>query len=1025
MSTFHPGGKILRSVYLALWFLLSLSLKSQAFAQEAPRQIPLAQERALQAATEWLEPPLTFSGEVCALSEAEPIGGWSDGSLKSDLLCGKDLVGFFVGPTDPVPFFEQVGPGRALEVKVSNYISATENVSCGAPAKLLVRQIDLQVIACRNIVDGWPSLALISQSADEILLAYGAASAFPYLADLMGIDVSSIPKQDLVKLVAGLWSVPVPMGSIADRGSIKADWAAAREASERLDFSAAQARLEAALEVQVQLFGDADFTTAALLLDLAMVLAYQEEFEAAQAIIRRAGPIIDGSPRSSDRAKFSGYQASISALQGEFSTASRFALDATNKWREIIGADDQQALLSLFQSEENQIIDAQPELALALAREAGILLKVGDPVSAYAKASEALFILNSAQQRPPIWRSEILGVLGEASSALGRLSASETFFAKAISLRRSVQGDNAGMVRLLLAQGRAYQREAMNINAIITYRKAIGIVKDMPRGSVALRVDDLIPFAEAVLAEAQSLASEDEQLGVMTELYDAFQMAFVPGRDEAIDLASVQINDADPALAKLLSNLKTSLLAQLELSGKLAIERGKSAAERDDNSIAVWTARSKEVTARSVSLRDTLTKEHPEYRRFYESRAPDLNALRDVLGPDEALVSFLIGRDISFLQLVTRQRIYITPVEAGAEDLARMVRSLRKGLEIEGSSVNEFNLEDSYLLYKTLFAGVSEPLSSVRRIIVVPNGPLSSLPFGTLLTSAPTSEDYRKAPWLVSRMAITHAPSVVSFVNLRSTRSVKVPPKPFLGIANPRFRELSPALPVGSTQSCNSEGIALAGRFDSLEQLPDTIDEVRSVIASLGIKDADLFVDKEAKESVFRGQSLNQYNIIYVATHAVMPGEVACQREPGIALARPSEIPLSRSEDGFLDASEVSALQISANLVVLSACNTATGGDSVVQKGDALSGLAESFFITGARSLLVTHWQVPSAATASLMRDLFGAIGKDREIATDSALRRAQLLAINNSDTAHPFFWGAFSFIGSGQEAVLSQGPVS
>ena len=1018
-------ARCLRRVYIVLWLLLSFNSVTEAFAQKAPHKNYLAQEEIPQAATERRKLPLTFGGEVCELTKAEPIAGWSDGTLKSDLFCANDRVGFFVRPTDLVPIFEQVVPGQAAEDKVSKFINATEGVACGGATKLSFRGLNIHVLACRNTVDGWPSIALISQSADGLQFAYGEVSAFPYLADLMGVDVSATPKQDLVNRVAELWPVPVPMGSIADRRSLRVDWAAAREASERYDFSTAQARLEAALEVQVRLFGDADFTTAALLLDLAMVLAYQEDFDAAQAIIRRTGPIIDGSPRSSDRARFAGYQASVAALQGDFSTAGRFAMDATAKWREIIGADDQQALLSLFQSEENQTIDAEPELALSLAREAAILLKVEDPVSAYAKASEALFILNSAQRKPPIWRSEILAVLGAASSALGRLSASETFFANAIALRRSVQGDNAGMVRLLLAQGRAYQHEAMNVNAIIAYRRAITIAKELPRGSIALRVDDLIPFAEAVLNEAQTLASEDERLGLTTELYDAFQMAFVPGRDEAIDLASIQITDADPALAKLVNSLKQSILVQSELSGKLAIERGKPADERDDNAVAVWIARSKEETARSVGLRDTLTKEHPEYRRFDESRAPDLNALRDVLGPDEALASFLIGRDISFLQLVTRQRIYITPVEAGAEDLARMVRSLRKGLEIEGGSVNEFNLEESYLLYKTLFAGVSEPLASVKRIIVVPNGPLSSLPFGTLLTSAPTSEDYGDAPWLVSRMAITNAPSVVSFVNLRSTRSVKVPPKPFLGIANPRFRELSPALPVESMQSCNPEGIALAGRFDSLEQLPDTIDEVRSVIASLGIKGADLFVDKEAKESVFRGQSLNQYNIIYVATHAVMPGEVACQREPGIALARPSEFPLSRSEDGFLDASEVAALQISANLVVLSACNTATGGDSVVQKGDALSGLAESFFIAGARSLLVTHWQVPSAATASLMRDMFGAIGKDRTITTDSALRRAQLLAINDSDTAHPFFWGAFSFVGSGQEAVLSQGPVS
>lgn len=811
----------------------------------------------------------------------------------------------------------------------------------------------------------------------------------------------------------------------ADETSINSLWSAAREASAKLDFDTALVHLDSALETQVRLYGETDFTTAALLLDLAMILAYREDFEAAQAIIRRAGVIIDASPRPSDRARLAGYQASIAALQGNFDSAGRYAADATLQWRNIVGSDDSQAVVSLFQSNENDTINVQPELALSLAREAAILLKLDDPVSAYAKASEALFTLTSAKQRAPIWRAEILAVLGEASSALGRLSAAETFYEKAITIRRSLHGDGPGIVRLLLAQGRMYQREAMNVNAIIAYRRAIQIAKVMPRGSVAVRVDDLIPFAQAVVAEADASATEDEKLGLMTELYDAFQLAFVPGRDEAIDLASIQITDANPALAKLVSSLKQSVFVQAELNGKLAIERARPAEERDDILTESLKAKLQQQVIQATNLRSSLLKDHPEFQRLHENRTPDLNILRGMLEHDEALASFLIGRDVTFLQLVTRERIYITPIAAGGEELARMVRGLRKGLEIEGGSVNEFNLEDSHFLYQTLFSGVSEPLTRVKRLIVVPNGPLSSLPFGTLVTDAPTSGDYGKAPWLVKRMAITHAPSVVSFFNLRSTKPAKARPKPFLGIANPKFAGTALVPPIAGAQTCNPEGIALPSRFASLEQLPDTGDEVRSVTISLGVKDADLFTDEEAKEKVFRSQSLNDYNVIYIATHAVMPGETACQREPGIALALPSENATSRDSDGFLDASEVAALQISANLVVLSACNTATGGNATVQKGDSLAGLAESFFIAGARSLLVTHWQVPSAATASLMRDMFSAIGRDRALPTDTALQRAQLLAISNDNTAHPFFWGAFSFVGSGKETAYFEASSS
>lgn len=1020
------GGGVLKSKYLALGLTCAFAaFQASAHDHIGPR--PWREGVVAQPHTGTSrepEPPPALGGETCRKGDSKREAAWLEPALKSEIYCGNDRIGFVIQPNG---MLSQTAAGEvdpATLDRVSQYLRTNEAVVCELPRILEFDGMSAWALPCRDILDSWPSIALVRSTANGSQIAFGTASAFPYLASQLGADVS-LPQKQMADMVAQLWSAKVPLGSLADRRRISDLWSAAREASEKLDFRTAQARLDTALKVQVRLFGETDLMTAALLLDLAMVLAYQEDFEAADAIIRRTGPLIDLSPRTSDRARFAGYQSSIAALQGDFHTASQYASNATNQWRQIVGSGDQEALLSLFQSNDEKPIDAQPELALSLAREAAILLKLDDPVSAYAKAGEALLIFNSATQKPPIWRSEILAVLAEASSAMGRLSAAEKFFENAIAIRRSLQGDSAGAVRLLLAQGRAYQREAMNVNAIITYRRAITIAKGMPRGSVSLRVDDLIPFAQAVLAEADATANEDEKLGLMTELYDTFQLAFVPGRDEAIDLASLQIADAKPELAELVTGLKQAILAQSELTGKLALERGKPAAERDDNLIEAMAEKLEKQAAKVAAIRNTLATDHSQHQWLAETRAPDLKMLRSVLKDDEALASFLIGRDVSFLQLVTRKRIYITPIAAGGDDLAGMVRSLRKGLEIEGRTVNEFNLADSHFLYQMLFGGVSEPLSKVKRLIVVPNGPLSSLPFGTLLTDSATDGDYRNAPWLIRHMSITHAPSVVSFVNLRLTKPVQAPPKPFLGIANPKFAGSSPVLPNGPPQACNPEGIALPSRFDSLEPLPDTIDEVRAVIASLGVKGADLFADTQAKENVFRGNSLNQYNVIYVATHAVMPGEIACQREPGIALARPSNVAGSRDKDGFLDASEIASLQIAANLVVLSACNTATSKDSTVQNGDALSGLAESFFIAGARSLLVTHWQVPSAATASLMRDMFGAIGKDPALATDAALQRAQLQSVSDRDTAHPFFWGAFSFVGSGNETVFIQGSVS
>ncbi len=95
---------------------------------------------------------------------------------------------------------------------------------------------------------------------------------------------------------------------------------------------------------------------------------------------------------------------------------------------------------------------------------------------------------------------------------------------------------------------------------------------------------------------------------------------------------------------------------------------------------------------------------------------------------------------------------------------------------------------------------------------------------------------------------------------------------------------------------------------------------------------------------------------------------------------------------------------------MLSACNT--GQTETKFGGAALAGLAESFFYAGARSLIASHWQVPSGATAQLMIGMFGRLTTDPAAGTARAIRGAQLALMDKPDTAHPFFWAAFTLIG-------------
>ncbi|HXC53954.1 MAG TPA: CHAT domain-containing protein, partial [Rhizomicrobium sp.] len=149
----------------------------------------------------------------------------------------------------------------------------------------------------------------------------------------------------------------------------------------------------------------------------------------------------------------------------------------------------------------------------------------------------------------------------------------------------------------------------------------------------------------------------------------------------------------------------------------------------------------------------------------------------------------------------------------------------------------------------------------------------------------------------------------------------------------------------------------------------------------------------------------------------MLPGELHCQAEPGLVLSPPATPAATPATDGLLTASEIATLKLNADLVVLSACNTAAGGGAKLG-GGALEGLADAFFNAGARAVLASHWEVPSAATQTLMTGVFARYAKDPSHDLAEALRQSQLALIAAPATAHPFNWAAFTLIGDGGTAL-------
>jgi hypothetical protein len=151
-----------------------------------------------------------------------------------------------------------------------------------------------------------------------------------------------------------------------------------------------------------------------------------------------------------------------------------------------------------------------------------------------------------------------------------------------------------------------------------------------------------------------------------------------------------------------------------------------------------------------------------------------------------------------------------------------------------------------------------------------------------------------------------------------------------------------------------------------------------------------------------------------------LAGEVRHAAEPGLLLTPPekgtNEASTLERDDGFLTASEIAALNLDSEWVILSACNTAGGAG---EKAEALSGMARAFFYAGGRSLLVSHWAVDSQATVKLVTGAFAALARDPDAPHAEVMRQSMLALVKaGGHEAHPAFWAPFVVVGADGRSV-------
>lgn len=415
--------------------------------------------------------------------------------------------------------------------------------------------------------------------------------------------------------------------------------------------------------------------------------------------------------------------------------------------------------------------------------------------------------------------------------------------------------------------------------------------------------------------------------------------------------------DSNPHLAELQARIRRL---------QRAIEEENSKAPPEQRSSATSTF-SEELTNAEREYSD-LVGLHDDVG-LLSAAVPEPTEIERELPADRALVEYVVGARQTAVFVLRHNGLHALLVPFRAADLESKVTLLR-------DLIRQSNSTDWQLPARSLRRLLLDPienagwLQGAQEITIVPHGFLHYLPFATLVRPGRAGNRF-----LIEDYVLSYLPMAGALV---------------------------------TSSSAQPTGERLVALAPSVSKLQFTSGEVRAVATAFG-RDATAIVGPKATETWFK-RVAGDYDVIHFATHGFFnktnPLFSGVQLEP------------DAQNDGRLQVYEILGLHLRAQLVTLSACETALGSGyfTEIPAGDEFVGLTRAFLSAGASAVIATLWEVNDSSTAHLMRGFYRKVAEDRP---SLSLALAQRLMLNGDEAhRHPYYWSAFVLVGSGRTLI-------
>ncbi len=940
------------------------------------------------------------------------------------------------------------GPGTATELPQLATASPWRNTidgrfRCEQPvATTILGGQPAELMQCTRLVGGWAHVAMVALVNGTIWYADGVLPAAQVMERSIGV-LAGVMRADAAPPSSGADSLlasrlAAKAFTSGDIGQFDQLIAAGTRANLADNPGAAESAFRAALALQQKALGKDNPNTATAMMSLALQLSNEGRYAEGETLFADAARLAPASADTTAQARLLHYRGLDALNQGQFEQALTLLTQADAAYAANVPPDalaararpiassnrfaphaGQLRLADLMPSQD-LITDPKAQSALLglieVRRNRGIVLRIlGRPQEADAALKSATDLARGNGLARPLVSARLYRTSGVTAAAQGLDDqALSDLLQSTAAFDRSLPGSKPSADTYLL-RARQLVKSGKSDAALPICRAAVQSLVALKAGTTpALMAPCLDAYAQA----GGGPKGGDQVL--LAEMFTAAQLAQGGITSQQIAQATARLseNSRDPKVAEAIRHREDASAKLSELYRK----RDEMAdAQRQGAVVTSGAATSadldKQIADAQAALNDAdaaLQAASPNYGQLVQ-QVVAANEVFAALHPNEAFAAITLSDEDGWIFLLRNGTIAVSKIDGGTRRVTEMVKRVRAGIEqTSASSLPTFDIADAQQLYTLTLGGVAKSLEGVKSLVVAPAGPLLALPFEVLLTGPAEQGNLAGAPWLVRQFTLTHVPAPSNFVSLRKIAGGSRATQPWFGFGDFKPVTLAQAEKTYPGAACAESAKLLA----SLPPLPGARKELDAARLLLNASGNDELLGQGFTAKAVLDAHLKNYRILQFSTHALLPSELRCQAEPAIITSAPPNAP--NANGALLTASAVVGMDLDADLVILSACNSGGGGGNTA--GESLSGLARAFFYAGARSLMVTHWSVNDQVAAYLVVSALRRVNDNPGIGITGALRDTQLAMLDDAgkglpaEIAHPFFWAPFAVIGEGGE---------